>query len=309
VSVGTRAYVASHFAIEIDKKIVGFCRSVEGGGLKSEVLSYQTSGAPTRAVQDTWRYGGKPKFDDITVQIGMGMSEDVYKWINAFFSRDLQRKDGAVLIADFGYNEKARRTFKQALITEVQMPGVDGSDKNSCYMTVKIAPEILQYEPGTGGKLKCEPAVNQKKWLAANFVFKLDGLLDPDVTRVLKVDGFTIKQQILDYHYGRVGNRFPIKVPGRLEYPNMTFYVPEVDSKPFLNVLNQRWNANVPKAGAGITGSLTYRSSDKKDLCTVKLEGVDVTAVEPEKLESSSDSLHRMKVSIHVEKMTFTYHG
>lgn len=299
--VGTRSYVASHFAIEVEGSIIGFVRSLEGGGIKAEMLTYQ-QGANT----DLWRQIGRPKFEDITVQVGMGMSRTFWDWIKAFFNRDIVRKGGAILAADFGYVERTRRTFKQALISEIQLPAVDGSMKDPCYMTVKIAPEELAYEGGTQKKLSCAPGLKQpqKRWLAANFNLQLEGY-DAGLKRVQKVDALTIKQQILDYSYGKA--RLPSRVPGRMEYPNLTFYVPEVDSKVFVDAVKKRVVTGDEVSGGKRNGALTYLASDQSELCTVSLRGVDVLSCEPEKFEATSENIHRVKVLLQVESMDFDY--
>ncbi len=303
--VGKRAYVASHFALEVgdgtNNAVIGFVRSVDGGGIKAEMLTHQ-QGVNT----DLWRQIGKPKFDDITVQVGMGMSERFWKWIKAFFGRELMRQNGAILGADFGYVERTRRTFREALISEVQLPAVDGSVKDPCYMTVKIAPEQLAYEGGTQKKISCPPGLKtpQKKWLASNFRLQLEGF-DNGLKRVAKVDGFTIKQQILDYHYGQA--RLPTKMPGRMDIPNLTFYVPEVDSQVFVDAVKKRVVDGDVVSGGKKTGALTYLASDMTDLCTVSLKGVDVLSCEPEKFEASSENIHRVKVLLQVEAMDFKY--
>jgi hypothetical protein len=304
--VAKRAYVASHFALEVgdgsNNAVIGFVRSVDGGGIKAEMLTHQ-QGVNT----DLWRQIGKPKFDDITVQVGMGMSKRFWDWIKSFFARDLVRQNGAILGADFGYVERTRRTFREALISEVQLPAVDGSQKDACYMTVKIAPEQLAYEGGTQKKISCAPGLKapQKKWLACNFRLQLEGY-DAGLERVTKVDGLTIKQQILDYQFGQA--RMPTKVPGRIDFPNLTFYIPEVDSKVFVDAVKQRVVDGVfPVSGGKRNGALTYLASDMSELCTVSLKGVDILSCEPEKFESTSDNIHRVKVLVQVEAMDFEY--
>jgi hypothetical protein len=289
----------------VEGKFIGFCRSVEGGGLKAEMLKYELAGTQKRL--DTWKWSGRPKFDDITVSVGMGMSPTFWDWIGEFFKCEGKRHNGSIQGADFGYNVKVRRDFKQAMISEVQLPAVDGSSKDACYMQVKLTPEDMEYTKG-GGKLKGGPGVRQpsKRWLAANFRFSFDTLPASAFERVTKVDGFTIKQQILDYASGNT--RFPIRVPGRIEFPNITFYVPQNDVAPFEAEVKKRFKQHVAKNGAGFTGSLTYLASDNTtELLTVGMHGIDILSVEPEKFESTSDNVHRMKVTIHVEWMTFKY--
>ena len=91
--LGPRAYAAAHFALElhgIDQNL-GVFRSIEGGGLKVDVMTYQNGG-----IYDRWRQLGKPKFKDIKLMLGMGVSEPFYTWISEFFSGNGSRKNGAV---------------------------------------------------------------------------------------------------------------------------------------------------------------------------------------------------------------------
>ena len=78
----SRAYAAAHFALELTgMETLGVLRTIEGGGLKADVMTYQNGG-----IYDRWRQLGKPKFEDIKLQIGMAMSEPFYEWIEQFFT-------------------------------------------------------------------------------------------------------------------------------------------------------------------------------------------------------------------------------
>jgi phage tail-like protein len=297
----TRAYVASHFALELDgNEALGFLKSVEGGNLKADVVTYQMGNS-----QAVWRQMGAPKFDDISLQVGMGMSPAFYSWINDFFARKITRKNGSIVLADFNYAERAKRSFTNALISEITIPALDGSSKEASYMTVKLAAEAMTYEPGSGNKLKT-PIKNQpnKLWLGANFRFVLDGYEDA-CARVNKIDSFTIKQKILEYPSG--ASRFPTKVPGRLEYPNIVIYVPEVDSRKFIDYLKDSMVAGNKAADGAMTGAIEFIGSDKKTLCTINLKGVDIMAYEVEKFDASQDAMARVKISLQVEEMAFQY--
>src|SRR5690349_6193990 len=136
-----RAYSAAHFALELDgKDSVGLFRSIEGGGVKADVMTYQHG-----ANYDRWRQLGKPKFEDIKLQVGMAMSEPFYTWLADFMDGVPTRKTGAIVAADFYYNERARRNFKAGMIKELTFPKLDGSDKNAAYMTVGISVEEIEF--------------------------------------------------------------------------------------------------------------------------------------------------------------------
>ncbi|MEO8555009.1 MAG: phage tail protein, partial [Kofleriaceae bacterium] len=130
-----RSYAAAHFALELDgKDTVGLFRSIEGGGVRADVMTYQNG-----ANYDRWRQLGKPKFEDIKLQVGMAMSQPFYDWIAKFFDGKADRKTGAIVAADFYYKERARRDFTEAMIKELTFPKLDATDKNPAYMTVALA--------------------------------------------------------------------------------------------------------------------------------------------------------------------------
>src|SRR5438045_746359 len=95
-SQSSRAYSAAHFVFELDQtEIAGFFRSVEGGGVKADILTHRTGYANAQ-----WRQLGKPRYEDIKVQVGMSMSASFYDWIEAFFAGKVVRKNGAILAGD-----------------------------------------------------------------------------------------------------------------------------------------------------------------------------------------------------------------
>jgi hypothetical protein len=258
--------------------------------------------------QAVWRQMAAPKYDDITLQVGMAMSPRFYEWINSFFSRDIKRKHGSIIGADFNYNERTKRNFFGALISELTIPALDGSSKDAAYMTVKLSPENMQFEPGSGDKLKTPTGLKQpnKLWLTSNFKFTLDGYEDA-CARIQKIDSFTIKQKILEYPSG--ARRFPTKVPGRLEYPNITIYIPEVDARPFVDYLKDSMVDGDKDSDGSLTGAIEFIGSDKKTLCTINLAGVDIMGYEVEKFDASQDAMARVKISLQVESMEFDYEG
>src|ERR1041384_7150848 len=126
------SYAAAHFALELSGvEDVAVVRSIEGGGLKAEVMTHQIGGTYER-----WRQLGKPKFEDIKLQIGTAVAETVFKWIADFFKGQIERKNGAIVAGDFDYKERARREFSEALITELTIPKFDANDKSTVYMNV-----------------------------------------------------------------------------------------------------------------------------------------------------------------------------
>lgn len=294
-----RSYAAAHFALELDgKDAVGLFRSIEGGGVRADVMTYQNG--PN---YDRWRQLGKPKFEDIKLQVGMAMSEPFWEWIKKFFNGQAERKTGSIIAADFYYNERARRNFSEAMIKELTFPKLDATDKNPAYMTVALAVEDIVFKKGDGKKLSPPESFDkQKLWTAANFHFTLAGF--ECCKRVTKIDSFTIKQNIIEHNVG--GMRASIKTPSAIEFPNLTFYLPEADAQQFMDhAMTQITAGAIP---ARLHGSLEMFDHERRTLCTLQFFGADVVSVTPDRSDSTSEEIKQVKVEIYTERMEFDYH-
>ena len=299
-----RTYAAAHFALELDgKKDVGLFRSIEGGGVKADVMTYQNG-----ANYDKWRSLGKPKFEDIKCQVGMAMSEPFYKWIEKFFDGIADRKNGAIVAADFYYKERARREFTNAMIKELTFPKLDGQDTKAAYISVALAVEEILLKKGEGQRLQQNSGMrNQKLWTACNFRFSLDGF-EQACKRVTKIDSFTIKQNVLEYHQG--GFRAPTKTPSQVDFPTLSFYVPEADAQPFMQRFTERALAvktEVRGHTAQKAGMIQTFDQEKRPLFTLEFFEADIINIQPDKSDSDSQVIKQVKIDLFTEKMKFTY--
>jgi phage tail-like protein len=304
--IGPRAYAAAHFALElhgIDQDL-GLFRSIEGGGLKCDVMTYQNAGNYER-----WRQLAKPKFENIKLQMGMGMSEPFYKWIEEFFTGKGTRKNGAIVAADFYYKERARREFSEALIAELTFPALSATDKNTAYMTVALAVEDILFKKGDEGKeLKMNKGYDtQKDWKACNFTFSLDGFAEA-CKRVTKIESFTVKQNILEYPSG--GRRTVAKAPSVMEFPTISFSLPEVDAQPLLDHFKKRGvDGEVPGRlhGQIDTFDNTIGAKDAASHFMLEFFNADITNAQPDKSDASSEEMKLVKFDLYTESMKFTY--
>lgn len=299
-TVQKRSYPASCFLLELDdKKSVGFFRSVEGGGIKTEVLDSRVGHQ-----HGLWRQLAKPKYEDIKIQVGMSMSDVFYEWIESFFSGDIIRKNGAIVAGDFHYTERARRTIEDCLISEVNIPKLDGSDRNACYMSVTLVPERIRFEPGSGKKIQTDLSLAQKLWTPNNFSFSIDPFTE-SCKRVTRIESFTIKQEVLEYRVGH--QRDPVRVPGLVEFPNLTFFLPEADADPFITHMTKTVITGEPQAAARHNGQILFNDHRGGELCRIELAGVDVINVLPDKADSGSEDIKLVKVEITIESMRFKW--
>jgi phage tail-like protein len=297
---GPRAYAAAHFALELDKRTdLGMFRSIEGGSIKADVMTYQNGGT-----YDRWRQLGKPKFEDIKLQVGMAMSAPFYEWIKEFFLGNAVRKDGAIIAADFYYKERARREFTDAMIKELTFPKLDGQDKNTTYMSVALSVEDIKFLKGGGAELTQNAGdAEQKAWKACNFRFVLDGF--ECTKRVTKVDSFTIKQNILEYASG--GRRSVSKTPSAIDFPQLSFYLPESDAQPlFKHFTTYGVGGAVPKR---LNGHIEMLDNEGAPVFNVAFTNADILNIQPDKADATSEEIKQVKVDLYVEGMTFSYAG
>jgi phage tail-like protein len=295
------AYSAAHFALELSGKPqdIGMFRSIEGGGIKAEVMTYQPGGTYER-----WRQLGKPKFEDIKLQVGMAMSEPFYQWIAEFFEGRALRKSGVVIAADFNYRERARREFTDAMICEIVFPKLDGADKNTAFMNVAMSVEDIKFKPGDNHEIvqnKGDEA--QKAWKACNFTFSLDNF--ECCRRVTKVDAFTVKQSVLEYHAG--GRRSPSKTPSAIEWPQLSFYLPEADAQPLFDHFKKRGvDGGVPGLNR-LHGTIDTFDNAQTNHFSTEFFNADIIAISPDKSDASSEEMKLVKVDLYVERMKFAY--
>lgn len=295
-----RSYVAAHFALEL-AGVDDVCtvRSIEGGGLKADVMTYQPG-----ATYERWRQVGKPKFEDIKLQLGTAMSEPFFAWISDFFAGTCSRKNGAIVAGDFYYKERARREFSEALITEFTFPKLDANDKSTVYMNVTLGVESIEYKKGDDSKTLDQQGneAAQKAWKACNFTFQLDGF-DAQCARVTKIDSFTVKLPVIEYHSG--GSRTTTKTPTAIDYPNISFYLPEDDAQPLHDYVKKRViKGEVP---GRLHGQLTTFDNAKTTMFTLELFNCDILNVAPDKSDATSSEIKQVKVECYVERMSFTY--
>jgi hypothetical protein len=300
-----RSYAAAHFALSLDgsdPKDIGMLRSIEGGTEKADIMTNAGGGVHGKS-----KMLGRPKFDDLKLQVGMAMSDGFYDWIANFFTGNSVRKGGAIVAADFYYVERARRNFTEALIKEVTFPKLDGADKNAAYLTVALAVESVSLEPGKAVKLSPPAgAEKQKLWTACNFTFTIDGMGEA-CSRVTKVDSFTVKQNILEHSVG--GFRLPVKLPSQIEYPNISFSVPAVDAAAFHKRFAEQGVRGGPSSNGSdrLHGQLTARDNGGAPLLAMEFFGGEIVSVTPDRMDASSEEISQVRVELFVESMKFTF--
>jgi hypothetical protein len=299
-----KAYSGGRFALELEDGSgqavsIGFVTGIDGGHFKSDPVKSQVGADGVMRA-----YGGKPKFEDITLTIGMATAQNIWDWIQASLDNNPERRSGAIVGYDQRNKERNRREFYDALITEVGFPAMDGSSKASATMTLKISPEVVKWIDGDESSLSASWAQDelkkQKMWLTSNFRFSLDKFNGDPSLRNAKVDAFTVKQGIMT---SPVGNSLvTFKEPGKIELPTLSinFATAHVDA------WMQWWDATINGNTIETTnGALSYYASDGENTELMRIEFSEVTllSVEFEKFEGMKEGISRVKATLHFQDM------
>jgi len=301
-SPGRRGYTAGWFALEMDNQAVpvGFVTAIDGGGFTSEPIQN-----PTGKDQFISKYSGKPKYDDITIGIGMPNSSRLFSWVKSAVENKPERHTGALVGFDnfFNKQERSRRTFYDSLISEITFPGLDAANNQPANISLKISPEVLKYERGSStfnAQQARDEAVKQKRWSCSNFGLKLDGFWGQGAQRNARIDSFTIKQSMME---NSTGNRLEnSKEPGRIEYPNLSVSFDEgYMADWFAWFQDCSVNGNVTRR----TGAISWYAPDMKtELMRLNLDGVGLLNLQVDKYEAGKEQIARAKATLFVESMT-----
>ena len=293
-----RSFVAGKFALELDEVFQGIVLSTDGGDAYADVID-----EPPGVGGVIHKHIGQPEYEDIRIALDMNMESATYDWIKHCMDHSPERKNGAIIAADFNYKELSRLSFSEALITEIAFPALDAASKDPAKMTLKFAPESTRRLKGSGATLKANTRKGQKTWLVSNFRISIDGL-EAACTKVNKIEALVVKQKFLVNSDGEV--RDIGREPAKLEIPNLTLTVPESAAQEWIDWADDfiiKGNNGDDKER---NGTLDFLSPNLAAvLGRLSFSHLGIFKCTPEKSESNSDSIRRFKVEMYCEEMRF----
>jgi T4-like virus tail tube protein gp19 len=285
------------FAVMLDGVSAGLVKSVVGGDVHADVI--EEPGTPF-----VKKHIGPPRYEDITVQVGFQMSQQLYEWIAGSWAGAGTRRDGAIVTADLNLTARTERQFFHALLTETTIPALDAASKNPAYLTVKFAPESTKSVKASG--TIAGGATKQKLFLPSNFRFELDGV---DCKRVTKIDTFTVRQELRADEIGEV--RRIAKQAARVEFPNLRVSIgdgPTVASwQSWFDdfVIKGNCDDSMEKSGA-----IVFLTPDlKSELARVVLHNVGICALRRPPRIAQSEAPRVVTVELYCERMEFRVTG
>lgn len=296
-------YTGGRFTFEFDdRRPAGFVTGIEGANFKADPVVYQR-GADSLVTS----YAGRAKYDDITITVGAAMSPLFWKWVSASLAGRPERRNGALVGYDFDFNERTRRSFFDGVIAEIGFPALDAASKNAATMSIKITPEYIKYDKASGNRLEGggqaqDQMKKQKMWLTSNFRFSLDRFKNTDSLRNVKVEAFTVKQNVLDNPVG--SEKYARKEFGRLDLPQIVATFPESQMKTWM----EWWDESVAQGNRKdkqTNGVITYYASDQKtELMHVEISGASLLSLEVDKYEAHKEGIATAKATLTIEGLT-----
>jgi hypothetical protein len=292
---GSAAYAAAppstagRFVLDLGGEMAGHLITAEGGHASAEVIT-QAPGQSCLPQKNI----GPARYGDITLSVATGMSAEFYEWMQAVIECQPVDKDGAIITTDFNYKEVGRQEFVNALITEIGFPSLDASSKDPAAIKVSFSPELTRRRPGKGNTIKPCTGRGQRKWLASDFRLNIDGL---DCTKVQQIGALVIKQPVTAE-----------RIPGRIEYPNLTVTLPESAAQSFFDwhedfvIDGNSGSANEKK------GQLEFLAPNRAQaLFTIDFRGLGIFSLVLDKLEAGADPIRRVTAEMYCEEMTFNF--
>ncbi|MGC4042173.1 MAG: hypothetical protein QM758_00025 [Armatimonas sp.] len=182
------------------------------------------------------------------------------------------------------------------MITEVEVSALDGSQgKNPFTLLVTLQPDRVQSQPGRG-TLNI-PATKGRPALASNFRVVVDGV---DLSRVTKVDSFSIKQKVTQSSVGELRRFEPEQ--GIPEYDDLVLTMPEA----YATSLDSWFQESVIRGSAKERdGRIEILDATLKAvLFTINLRGVGIWKMEMGEQVANTDRASNVIARFYVETAT-----
>src|SRR5215204_7746140 len=120
-----RSTAAGGFLLTLDGVQVGFLRSVEGGAAVGEVVS--EPGSDFFSPKHLAAVG----FEPLTLAFDLSLDKAIYGWIGDTLKGAGTRRNGSIVSTSFDLKPVSEREFRDAQITSVTIPALDGASKDS----------------------------------------------------------------------------------------------------------------------------------------------------------------------------------
>jgi hypothetical protein len=293
-----RGSAIGQFELTIEGGIPLYCKSIEGGLPKSNLIDMNIGSHPQSV-----KHLSTVEIEPLNIEIGMQDGLPLLGWIKKSWAMAYERKNGTVRFADFDMKEIFSFDFSNALITESSFPTLDGGGKDISMLKVKLQPEDIQIKSGDHQRLygRGLSFPKQKMWMSNAFELELGNF---NTRHVAKIDGFTVKQGVKPMYTGR--NYFPSWEPTKLTFADISVHMTYEHSGDMIDwykrtIETQRRKQIDPDLE--VTGVIRFLDpGKKKEVFEIKMAGVGMKGMAFDKSERN-DAPRRIKFDLYVTSM------
>lgn len=289
-----RSYSAGNFALELDGVQVGMVTNLEGGSAFGGVVKEEGEEIFVK------KHLGFPGYHEINFEIGAGMAQTVYNWIDQSLQGKASPMNGALLNISLNGSILSRLEFTRAQITEVTIPAADATSKTLTRILIGLTPEQTSLVKSPGGSSKLSSRVGKTSF-TGNFRLSIEGV---NTTRVSKVDALTIKLPFRSNTQGECLHCEGIQAPPPIDFPNVVITLSQTGAESI-----ESWFQNFVINGengdsAEKTGELSFLSSDLSTaVFTIKFNHLGIFELIP---VNEADAIPRLVAAMYCESMTFS---
>ncbi len=299
--VSSKSYAVSRFGVVIDgMDLTSYVKNVEGGLHKVESTKEQTG-----SYNHPTNHLATRTIEPITLEVGLCKANPLLEVIEKVVNQRVHtRMSGEIFHADANSKSRFEQDFKRAIITEIAFPALDAAGKDLAMLKVKLQPEEASFRAGDKSSIPMGSEKPQKTWQNNSFRLEIDqqGAV---TTHVTKVEALTIGVTAKAIQRG--GFLLPEYMPGQIKMPKLSIHVPLHHASSLIKWF-ERVGASqqAPADGAGYesTGALTFLdTTTKKDLYTIKFEGIAPEQMTIVKSEGGSATLKTCKFDFYVTNL------
>ena len=289
------ADTGGRFVLDINGENAGFIKKFSGFAMEADVVSNDLG--PDNVQK---KHVASIKWTPGKATIGIAMGNECYQWIKAAFDKGYVTRSGSLTAADFNYKEVSVRAFRDAFITSLTVPKLDGSSKDAAYFDLEFESEQVQWSKGGGEDIRGRVGPKQIAWLCSNFRVEMGGL---PCSRVASVDTFTWKCAAS----GQPGIvREPTKHPAKVTVPDIKLSISMADYQAWAESARKWFVDGQHLEKNQMQGRIAFLDpSTKEVLGAIDLINCGFKKFSQDDIEANSERIARFTVELYVEKMVF----
>jgi hypothetical protein len=290
------AETIGHFVLDINGENAGFVKKFSGFAMEADIVSNDLG--PDNVQK---KHVANFRWTPGKAAIGIGMGKECYQWIKAAFDKGGATKSGSLIAADFNYQAISVQAFRDALVTSLTVPKLDGSSKEAAYFDLEFEVEQVRWSTGGGEDIRGKVGPKPKPWLCSNFRFEMGGL---PCNRVASVDTFTWKCAVASDQVGTV--RVPTKHPAKVTVPDIKVSISMADYQAWAEAAKKWFVDGQHLEENEMQGRIVFLEPGmKEEIGSIDLIHCGFKKFSQGDFEATGESIARFNVELYVEKMAF----